>query len=66
MIDSPGIMWKRSSYCANNSCVEVGFLGDEIVMRDAKDDRGPMLHFTRDEWSAFLSQARDGEFDPDS
>jgi Domain of unknown function (DUF397) len=55
--------WRRSTYCANNSCVEVAFLDNQIAVRDSKDQNGPMLRFTQAEWTAFLDGARNGEFD---
>jgi Domain of unknown function (DUF397) len=56
-------LWRRSSYCANNSCVEVEFSSDQVAVRDSKDQHGPVLLFTRNEWDAFLKGARSGEFD---
>jgi hypothetical protein len=48
--------------------VEVAALpgGDEIVVRDAKDERpdAPTLHFTAAEWDAFLRGVLAGEFTP--
>jgi hypothetical protein len=36
---------------------------DLIGVRDSKDQgHGPVLLFTRAEWTAFLAGARDGEF----
>jgi len=43
--------------------VEVASLGDGVALRDSKDQDGPVLRFTREEWSAFLVGAKAGEFD---
>lgn len=63
----PGVTatWRKSSYSsANGQCVEVRRLdGGEVAVRDSKDRRGPALVFTPAEWSAFVSGAKDGEFD---
>jgi Domain of unknown function (DUF397) len=59
-----GVAWRRSSHCANNSCVEVALLDRQIAMRDSKDRHGPVLLFSRAEWVAFVEGARNGEFDP--
>jgi hypothetical protein len=44
--------------------VEVATLPDGMIgIRDSKEDDGPILRFTPDEWSAFLAGAARGEFD---
>ena len=55
--------WHKSSYCANNSCVEVAFLDGRVAVRDSKDPDGPLLFFTQEEWASFLQGARNGEFE---
>jgi hypothetical protein len=57
--------WKKSSKSGSNggSCVEVRQYDDAIQVRDSKDRTGPVLTFTRDEWRAFISGTKDGEFD---
>lgn len=56
--------WVKSSYSGpQGNCVEVAFLGSgEVAMRNSRDPDGAALVFTRAEWEAFLSGARDGEF----
>jgi hypothetical protein len=63
MTERSSIAWRRSSRCANNTCVEVALLDDQIVMRDSKDPHGPILRFTSTEWSAFLDGLGAGELD---
>lgn len=57
--------FRRSSACDNSggSCVEVAVLGDAVVTRDSKDPQGTVQAYTRDEWSAFLTGVKAGEFD---
>jgi hypothetical protein len=55
--------WFRAGRCEAGSCVEVASSGDGVAMRDSKDQGGPILRFTQDEWTAFLSGAKTGEFD---
>jgi hypothetical protein len=58
--------WRKSSYSSyNGSCIEIGRLQpDRIGVRDTKDNgAGPVLIFTDREWSAFISGAKDGQFD---
>jgi len=56
--------WVKSSYSGpQGNCVEVAHLpGGEVAMRNSRQPDGPALIFTRAEWDAFLSGARDGEF----
>ncbi len=57
--------WIKSSLSfANGDCVEVASLADgQIGVRDSKDTAGPVLRFTSSEWHAFITGARNGEFD---
>jgi hypothetical protein len=57
--------WRKSTYSgANGDCVEVADnLPGVVAVRDSKNREGPALVFTCTEWDAFLSGARDGEFD---
>jgi hypothetical protein len=55
--------WRKSRYSGSNGCVEVAFVGGRVAVRDSKDPDGPVLLFTRHEWSVFLAGAREGEFD---
>jgi hypothetical protein len=57
------IMWRKSTASAGGDCVEVAFTDTSVLVRDSKDPRGPMLAFSPSEWRAFLTGARDGEFD---
>jgi hypothetical protein len=43
--------------------VEVGFVTAEVLLRDSKDQDGPVLHFSPDEWTAFTAGVKDGQFD---
>ncbi len=56
--------WLKSSYSGpQGNCVEVAFLDrGEVAMRNSRHPDGAVLVFTRTEWEAFLSGARDGEF----
>jgi Domain of unknown function (DUF397) len=63
MMDLSTARWRKSSHSGTNGCVEVAVVDDRVAVRDSKDRRGPVLEFTPDEWEAFVSGARDGEFD---
>lgn len=49
--------------CADSACVEVALDHEVILMRDSTDRDGPMLTFTREQWTSFQTAAAAGEFD---
>jgi Domain of unknown function (DUF397) len=58
--------WRKSSASSyNGSCVEISRLqSDRVGVRDTKDKgSGPVLIFNQNEWTAFLTGAKAGEFD---
>lgn len=57
--------WAKSSYSNTGAnCVEVAHTSSgHVAVRDSKDPRGPQLRFTPDEWTAFVSGIRSGEFE---
>jgi hypothetical protein len=63
-MDLTSAEWRKSSYSTNGgNCVDVaGNLPGIVAVRDSKDPDGPALVFTADEWRAFVSGARAGEF----
>jgi Domain of unknown function (DUF397) len=63
-MDLTTAVWRKSSYSSNNGdCVEVARnLPGIVAVRDSKNPAGPALVFTADEWRAFTSAARAGEF----
>ena len=65
-MDLTGARWRKSSHSGNNggNCVEVARnLPGAVALRDSKDPEGPVLVFTPDEWRAFATGVRAGEFD---
>jgi hypothetical protein len=56
-------VWKKSSFSDSAACVETTREGSLTLVRDSKDPNGPILTFNAQEWVAFLSGVRAGEFD---
>ena len=63
MSRSTPLRWRKSTRSGANGCVEVAFLDDQVAVRDSKHQHQAALVFTHTEWQAFLTGARDGEFD---
>ena len=56
--------WFKSSASASGGCVEVAHLpGGGVAVRDSKDRAKAPHVYTRREWEAFLTGAKNGEFD---
>jgi uncharacterized protein DUF397 len=58
--------WRKSSRSntAQDNCVEVGVTqADEVLIRDSKDRRGPVLAVEGESWDAFLDGVRTGRLD---
>ncbi len=58
-----GFRWMRSSFCSTSNCVEVARRDATLLVRDSKDPAGHVLAYSLDEWRAFVSAVKAGEFD---
>lgn len=59
-----GTGFRRSSFCSSGGCVEVAVLpGGWIAIRDSKAPRQLPQIYSVEEWEAFLSGVKAGEFD---
>jgi hypothetical protein len=64
-MDLTGARWRKASLSGNNggNCVEVATsLPGVVAIRDSKDQQGPALIFTSDQWEAFCNGVKRGEF----
>ncbi|HEY0640279.1 MAG TPA: DUF397 domain-containing protein [Pseudonocardiaceae bacterium] len=63
--DLAGVRWHKSSRSgALGNCVEVAAIADGgFAVRNSRFPDGPALIYTREEMTAFLDGAKDGEFD---
>lgn len=60
-----GVTWQKSRHSnPNGACVEVAHLpGGQIAVRNSRFPSGPALVYTPAEIAAFLTGAKEGEFD---
>jgi hypothetical protein len=62
--DLDAARWIRSRACSTDGCVEVAHLADgSVAIRDSKDVRKAAHVFGREEWSAFVTGIKNGDFD---
>jgi hypothetical protein len=64
MSDLSGLRWFKSSFSGGGGCVEAAYLPDGgVALRDTKDRTKAAHVYTRDEWQAFVTGVKNGEFD---
>jgi hypothetical protein len=63
----PSHVWRRSTASGGGggNCVEVSITSESVLMRHSRSLHGPVLKFSFEEWDAFLTGVRRGEFDTD-
>jgi hypothetical protein len=51
--------WLKSSRSANDgSCVEISFVGRNVLVRDSKDALGPRLNLSKSVWRVFIEDIK--------
>ncbi|MGC4835214.1 DUF397 domain-containing protein [Micromonospora vinacea] len=61
MTDLTGAVWRKSTRSGDNGgdCVEVATnLPGVVAVRDSKDHSGPVLTFSSEDWSAFITATK--------
>ncbi len=62
--DTSNATWIASRACNNSACVQVAHLpGGMVALRDSKDISRPAHVFDSEEWAAFVTGVKAGEFD---
>jgi len=57
------LSWRVARQCNGGACIRVASAGDTVVIGDSKNPHGPVLAYSRAEWSAFVEGIRQGDFD---
>lgn len=60
-VDEP--RWRATRQCDGGQCVQIGILGDSVLIRNSADQDGKRLTMSRDEWQEFVAGVKDGDFD---
>jgi Domain of unknown function (DUF397) len=55
--------WRKASLCFSGECVEVSAQDGMVLMRDSKNPRGDVLHYSVDDWRSFVWAVQSGQFD---
>jgi hypothetical protein len=56
-------MWRTSRRCESGACVEVGKLGEIIMVRRSADPDGRCLKLSCGKWREFVTGLKRGQFD---
>lgn len=59
--------WRTASRCDSGACVEIGTLGEIVMVRRSPDPDGARLKLSRGEWQEFVCRLKlDGSMASDS
>ena len=59
------LQWRTARRSAGNgACVEIAPVAGAILIRDSKDQDGPVVLHPDHSWRTFLGEAKTGRFDP--
>jgi hypothetical protein len=60
-VDEP--IWRSAGQCEMGQCLEIGTVGEFVMVRNSADPAGTYVTASRDEWRAFVAGVKSGEFD---
>lgn len=55
--------WRIARKCDTGACVEIGTLGESVLVRSSGDVDGVYVTLSREEWREFVAGVKDGDFD---
>ena len=57
------LTWLTALSCESGACVEVAANQNTILIRNSRQPDGPLIEYTPEEWHAFVSGVKKGDFD---
>jgi hypothetical protein len=55
--------WRTTKRCDTGACVEIGTLGESVLVHSSADAAGMHITLSREEWREFVAGVKDGDFD---
>ena len=55
---SESLTWVKSSYSSTGNCVEAAGQPGRVLIRDSKDQSGPVLSISAEAWRRFTGQMK--------
>ena len=55
---SESLTWVKSSYSSTGNCVEVASQPDRVLIRDTRNQAGPVLSISAEAWRRFSGQVK--------
>lgn len=55
--------WRTAERCEGGQCLEIGILGELVILRNSADPGRICITLSRAEWRIFAAGVKDGEFD---
>jgi len=55
--------WRRARRCDSGACVEIGTLGESVLVRSSADTDDICVTLSREKFKDFLGGIKDGDFD---
>jgi Domain of unknown function (DUF397) len=52
--------WRIAKRCDGGQCVEIGILGEVVMIRDSADPYGIRIVLSHNEWREFVASVKDG------
>jgi Domain of unknown function (DUF397) len=56
---SATLKWVTSSYSSQGNCVEVAGSGSRVLVRDTKDNAGPVLQVSAEAWRQLVARVKE-------
>ena len=58
-----GLTWRTALNCNGGACVQVAATEQGVLLGNTRQPTGPVISYTPDEWHAFVTGIKKGDFD---